>query len=50
MDKMYSPLMLASISGHVKCVELLLEKKADVKVVSDRDYNCLMESIYRGHK
>ena len=42
--------MLASKYGHAKCVQLLLEKEADIGVVSDRGYNCLMESIDRGHK
>ena len=42
--------MLASKHGHAKCVQLLLEKEADIQVVSDRGYNCLMEAIERGHK
>ena len=42
--------MLASKHGHAKCVQLLLEKEADIEVVSDRGYNCLMESIERGQK
>ena len=49
-EKKYSPLMLASKHGHAKCVKLLLEKNADIKVISDRGYNCFMESIARGHK
>ncbi|CAI8015846.1 Transient receptor potential cation channel subfamily A member 1 homolog [Geodia barretti] len=50
VEKQHSPLMLASKYGHSKCVQLLLEKEADIGVVSDRGYNCLMESIDRGHK
>ena len=46
----FSPLMLASKNGHAKCVTLLLEKNADIRVVSDRGYNCLMESIDEGHQ
>ena len=42
--------MLAAKNGHAKCVSLLLEKRADVEVVSERDYNCLMESIDKEHK
>ena len=45
----YFPLMLASKGGHAKCVKLLLEKKAKVYCVKNK-YNCLMESIERGHK
>ena len=49
-EKPYSPLMLASKHGHDKCVTLLLEKGADIKVKSERGYNCLMESIKADHE
>ena len=51
----YSPLMLAARNGHAKCVRVLLDKDADVTVVSREDgykhgFNPLMESIEEGHK
>ena len=49
-ERKRSPLMLASMGGRAKCVTLLLEKGADVSVVSGRNYNCLMEATERGHK
>ena len=49
-ERPFSPLMLASKNGHAKCVTLLLEKNADIRVVSDSGYNCLMESIDEGHQ
>ena len=35
-ERKRSPLMLASMGGHAKCVTLLLEKGADVSVMSGR--------------
>ena len=49
-ERPLSPLMLASKNGHAECVSLLLGRKADISVVSDRDYNCLMESIDERHE
>ena len=42
--------MLAAKHGHAKTVTVLLKKKADVDVRTERDYNCLMESIAGGHE
>ena len=49
-EKPYSPLMLASMSGHADCVTFLLEKEADIGVKSKSGYNCLMEAIKAGHE
>lgn len=50
LPEQYSPLMLASKHGHAKCVTILLDNRADIKVMSERGYNCLMESIKAGHE
>ena len=46
---MKNPLMLASRFGHSKCVAVLLENGASIKIKSKRKYNCLMEAIKAGH-
>ena len=45
----YTALIFASINGHDKVVNLLLEKSADVNAKTNQDWTALMGASYNGH-